>query len=149
VVDGEPLRCPQFPTTLPTLDELIGVDGTTPENVADRLLMLTRTAPATGHVFTLHAELEGLKLLSVIDRLLAGWRDQGYRLGALRTLADETPRASLPRHEVVSGCVAGRSGTLLVQGPAVGDERRDGGPPVATASDGKFHGADDSVTRRV
>ncbi len=147
VVDGEAIHCPQFPTTLPTLDELIGVDGTTPDNVADRLLALTRAAPATGHVFTLHAELEGLKLLPVIDRLLAGWRDQGYRLGALRTLADEIPRASLPRHEVVYGCVAGRTGTLLVQGPAVGDENRNGGTLVEQASDGKFHDIDDSVTR--
>ena len=27
IVDGETIHCPQLPTTLPTLDELIGVDG--------------------------------------------------------------------------------------------------------------------------
>ncbi len=149
VVDGETIDCPQFPTTLPTLDELIGVDGTTPDNVADRLLAMTRTAPATGHVFTLHAELEGLKLLPVIDRLLVGWRDQGYRLGALRTLASATPRASLPRHEVARGSVAGRTGTLLIQGPAVGDEHRDSGTQVEKASDGKFHDTGNAITHRV
>ncbi|MFZ1639983.1 MAG: 4-deoxy-4-formamido-L-arabinose-phosphoundecaprenol deformylase [Candidatus Contendobacter sp.] len=119
VVDGETIRCPQFPTTLPTLDELIGVDGVTPDNVADRLLEMTRTAPATGHVFTLHAELEGMKFLLILDRLLAGWRAQGYRLGALRALASEMPLDFMPRHEVIYGAVPGRTGTLLVQGPAV------------------------------
>lgn len=119
IVDGETLRCPQFPTTLPTLDELIGVDGVTPDNVTDRLLAMTRTAPATGHVFTLHAELEGMKFLPILDRLLAGWREQGYRLGALRTLAGDISLDALPRHEVIHGTVPGRTGTLLVQGPAV------------------------------
>ncbi|MDS4042908.1 MAG: polysaccharide deacetylase family protein [Candidatus Competibacter sp.] len=119
VVDGEALRCPQFPTTLPTLDELIGVDGVTRDNVTDRLLEMTQAAPATGHVFTVHAELEGMKFLSILDRLLAGWRDQGYRLGALRTLADEMAPDALPRHGVSYGIVPGRTGTLLVQGPAL------------------------------
>lgn len=117
VVDGMTIHCPQFPTTLPTLDELIGLDGITPNNVADRLLAMTRTAPATGHVFTLHAELEGMKFLPVLDRLLAGWRDQGYELGALRMLAGAMPLDALPRHGVVDGTVPGRTGALLVQGP--------------------------------
>lgn len=118
VVDGETLRCPQFPTTLPTLDELIGLEGITPDNVADHLLAMSRTDPATGHVFTLHAELEGMKFLPVLDRLLAGWRDRGYRLGALRTLAGEVWLDALPRHEVTHGTVPGRTGRLLLQGPA-------------------------------
>jgi len=118
VVDGATIHCPQLPTTLPTLDELIGVDGITPDHVADRLLALTEKAPATGQVFTLHAELEGLKFLPIFDRLLNGWRAQGYQLGALRTLADTLALEALPRHEVKDGTVPGRTGTLLVQGPA-------------------------------
>lgn len=119
VVAGNTLRCPQWPTTLPTLDELIGVDGVTPDNVADRLLAMTRVAPATGHVFTLHAELEGMKFLPILDRLLTGWRDQGYRLGALRTAVGECALETLPRHALGYGTVPGRSGTLLVQRAAV------------------------------
>ena len=119
VVDDATIRCPQFPTTLPTLDELIGVDGITPDHVAGRLLEMTRTAPATGHVFTLHAELEGMKFLPILDQLLAGWRDQGYELDALRTLAGAILLDALPRHEVIDGTVPGRTGTLLVQGAAV------------------------------
>ncbi|MFO1422661.1 MAG: polysaccharide deacetylase family protein [Candidatus Competibacteraceae bacterium] len=131
VVSGETIRCPQFPTTLPTLDELIGMDGITPDNVADRLLAMTATTPITGHVFTLHAELEGMKFLPVLDRLLAGWRDQGYRLGALRTLAYEMALDTLPRHQVKYETVPGRAGALLIQGSVV-DQAKGGlnSPPT-------------------
>jgi peptidoglycan/xylan/chitin deacetylase (PgdA/CDA1 family) len=116
VIDGELIRIPQLPTTLPTLDELIGVDGITPENVADRMLELTKMPLASGHVFTLHAELEGMKFLAILDRLLTGWRNQGYGLGGLRTLAEAVDLNTLPRHQVIEGTVPGRSGTLLIQG---------------------------------
>ncbi len=115
VIDGEVIHIPQLPTTLPTLDELIGIEGITPENVADRVLQITKNPPATGHVFTLHAELEGIKFLPIIDRLLTGWRNQGYDLGGLRTLAGMIDFNTLPRHEIVHGTVPGRSGTLRVQ----------------------------------
>lgn len=40
--NAEPIRCPQIPTTLPTLDELVGLDGVTEGNVAAHLLERTR-----------------------------------------------------------------------------------------------------------
>ncbi len=116
VVDGEEIRCPQLPTTLPTLDELIGVDGVTEASAAEALLRLT-AVPRPGHVFTLHAEIEGLRLLPVFRQLLAGWRRQGYRLVSLRTLWQGLDREALPRCAVSSGTRPGRSGTLAVQGP--------------------------------
>ncbi|HZV92132.1 MAG TPA: polysaccharide deacetylase family protein, partial [Caldimonas sp.] len=57
LVGGRPLSHVQLPTTLPTLDELIGHDGIDKDNVADALL--GRTEGAADQVFTLHAELEG------------------------------------------------------------------------------------------
>src|SRR5262245_40022180 len=42
VWNGELVRCPQLPTTLPTLDELIGREGTDESNVAAHLLERTR-----------------------------------------------------------------------------------------------------------
>jgi peptidoglycan/xylan/chitin deacetylase (PgdA/CDA1 family) len=114
---GELIRCPQFPTTLPTLDELIGVDGVDEGNVAERLLEQTAGRPYAGsHVFTLHAELEGMQLIEALDRLLHGWKSQGYAIGPVRTLYDALEPMSLPRCEVMPGEVAGRSRTLLVQG---------------------------------
>jgi peptidoglycan/xylan/chitin deacetylase (PgdA/CDA1 family) len=119
VWNGEGVGCPQLPTTLPTLDELIGLEGTTPQNVAARLLERTATPRAQGHVYTLHAELEGARLAGVFEALLAGWRAQGYRLVSLREYAGALEFDKLPRHEVASGTVPGRSGTLAVQGKEI------------------------------
>ncbi len=119
VYNGELIACPQIPTTLPTLDELIGWDGITADNVADRLLALTAVPPpASGHVYTLHAELEGQKLLPAFQRLIAGWRAQGYELLSIRDYCDGLELERLPHHELVFGEVPGRSGELALQGPA-------------------------------
>lgn len=107
--------CAQIPTTLPTLDELIGVDGRTAAQAADQLLELTHE-PKT-HVFTLHAELEGMKLLPTLERLIAGWRAQGYTLSSLRDVFAGLDCNALPAHTVVMASVPGRAGTLACQGP--------------------------------
>lgn len=113
---AEIVRCPQIPTTLPTLDELIGVDGITADNVHEALLRMTEACTAYGHVYTLHAELEGMKLAPAFERLLAGWREQGYALTSTRGIYDVLLLDLLPHHEVERGEVPGRSGTLMVQG---------------------------------
>ena len=116
VIRAEIVACPQFPTTLATLDELIGLDGTTAANVAAQLLERT-ASERRDHVFTLHAELEGMKLSPVFEQLVQGWKAQGYDLVALRDLASTTDARTLPLHEVVDVPVPGRSGTLASQGP--------------------------------
>jgi len=114
--DAEIIACPQLPTTLPTLDELIGRDGITTENVAQHLLGITSTKSDTGHVYTLHAELEGQKWLPIFEQLLQGWHEQGYELVSMRQYLQGIKVSDLPRHEVKMGTVEGRSGTLAVQG---------------------------------
>jgi peptidoglycan/xylan/chitin deacetylase (PgdA/CDA1 family) len=116
---AELIRCAQLPTTLPTLDELIGEDGVTEENVPERLLARTQVATGTGtpQVFTLHAELEGMRLGPAFERLLVGWKEQGWQLASMRTLFETLQPLALPRCEVGPGTVPGRTGTLLCQGP--------------------------------
>jgi len=116
VWQGEVIDCPQLPTTLPTMDELIGLNGVTETNVHERLLELTAQESTLPHVFTLHAELEGMRLLPALEKLLTGWREQGHELCATRALFDAFPRESLPYHAALPGEIPGRSGTLLVQG---------------------------------
>ena len=111
--DGVAIGCPQLPTTLPTLDELIGVDGIDEQNVASALLQKTQSP--RDHVFTLHAELEGGNLLPALDALLAGWKRQGYELVSTRACFESLDAAKLPRCEMVYGEVPGRSGTLALQ----------------------------------
>jgi undecaprenyl phosphate-alpha-L-ara4FN deformylase len=114
VVNGEVIACPQLPTTLPTLDELIGVDGLTAQNVAEHMLSLT-TSPAN-HVYTLHAELEGMKLLPVFDAMLTGWKAQGYELCTTAEVFHSLDIDTLPYCEVLTAEIPGRSGTLATQG---------------------------------
>ena len=113
---GELIRCPQFPTTLPTLDELIGTGGITEENVAAHLLAQTREPSRAGHVFTLHAELEGARLAGVFDQLLTGWKAQGWLLGPVHEMRDEVEALALPRCETAPATIEGRSGNVLMQG---------------------------------
>ena len=116
VVQGRGTACPQIPTTLPTFDELLGLNGRGAEDVVAYLLHLTREPLADAHVFTLHAELEGMQLLVPFLQLLDGWRRQGYELISLRELFNRLDLRQLPRHYVSSKHITGRAGPLAVQG---------------------------------
>jgi peptidoglycan/xylan/chitin deacetylase (PgdA/CDA1 family) len=112
--------CPQLPTTLPTLDELVGVDGLTVDGAIDRLLDLSAVPPAGGaHVFTLHAELEGQQLRAPFMRLVDTWLGRGVSLGTLAAVRAGLDVARLPRHAVEFGEIPGRSGSLALQGRAL------------------------------
>ncbi|NCC39504.1 MAG: 4-deoxy-4-formamido-L-arabinose-phosphoundecaprenol deformylase [Gammaproteobacteria bacterium] len=113
---GRRSTCPQLPTTLPTLDELIGREGLTEQNVAERVLAESRVARPHGHVYTLHAELEGMRLLPVMETLIERWRAEGRAMGALRDRYESLDLARLPTHRIESQSVPGRSGLLAVQG---------------------------------
>ncbi len=114
-IDRRALAHVQWPTSLPTLDELIGTEGITEGNVARALLRQTESD--RDQVFTLHAELEGGLLAPAFEALLNGWRAQGHSLTTLAALhATLAPRAlaGLPTLPLRWGTVPGRSGELLV-----------------------------------
>lgn len=112
---GGLLGPPQYPTTLPTLDELLGVDGLDQRNVHERLLRLTGEAdPSLPQVFTLHAELEGQKLLPVLRRLLEGWRRQGWTLTDLAGVHRAWGDRPYPTQHLRWGTVPGRAGELVI-----------------------------------
>lgn len=117
-LDGRTGSCLQLPTTLPTMDELLGrrIDGRLiePNTLAEELLRLTEVP--RDHVFTLHAELEGQRLAPVFERLLAGWRSQGYTFGSLGDYYRRVAQAALPVCEPAWGELPGRSGELAIGG---------------------------------
>lgn len=115
VVGGREVAVPQLPTTLPTLDELIGREDLGGRDPVEHLLALT--SEGVDQVFTLHAELEGGAYLEGFERLLHAWRARGFNLTDLGTYAQTLDPALLPRCPIVLGAVEGRSGTLAVQGP--------------------------------
>jgi peptidoglycan/xylan/chitin deacetylase (PgdA/CDA1 family) len=114
MVAGGEVPVPQLPTTLPTLDELIGREDLGGAGPVEHLLALTEGAG--DQVFTLHAELEGGAYLTGFERLLRVWRERGFQLTDLASYSRALDTSRLPRCAIVSGVVAGRSGTLAVQG---------------------------------
>jgi len=111
--------CPQIPTTLPTFDELLGRDGIQESNIADAVFRLSGGAaePAL-QVFTLHAELEGMRLLDAFESLLMKWREAGATVTRMAVIHALAARQTLPVRAVVMGEIPGRSGLLAVQASA-------------------------------
>jgi peptidoglycan/xylan/chitin deacetylase (PgdA/CDA1 family) len=107
-------HCVQLPTTLPTLDELIGRADLADRTPVAHLLSLTE-AGDRDHVYTLHAELEGRKLMPWFEQLLKGWQAQGYRLTSMGEYHGSLDRATIPVGAVVYREIPGRSGVLAVQ----------------------------------
>ena len=118
VVNAEIVACPQIPTTLPTFDELLGRDGNDVSNVAAKIVRIAaETSAPAGHVFAMHAELVGMQLLPVFEQLLRAWRDAGIELISLGALLAAAGTDRLPRHRTTIGTVAGRRGSVALQGP--------------------------------
>ena len=116
VYNGEIVACPQLPTTLPTLDELL-TSGLGADEAAQQLLALSRDGPPEGHVYALSAAVEGGPFEPVLRTLLSGWRDAGLSVVSLRDYAAGLDFAHLPRRVVVEQALPGRAhGTLSVQG---------------------------------
>ncbi len=113
-------NCVQLPTTLPTLDELLGrtIGGVTitTANIAAHILSLTADA-GRDHVYTLHAELEGQKLSPIFEQLLSGWKAQGYQLASMADYYQKVKDSPLPDYPVSWGELPGRSGELIVADP--------------------------------
>lgn len=106
-----PLKTLQIPTTMPTLDELI---GTAPDVVS----ALERAVRPGLNVLTAHAEVEGGPLLETFERFLLRARRRGIevaRLGdaAARTREHADPLPALP---IGRARIPGRSGWVATVG---------------------------------
>jgi undecaprenyl phosphate-alpha-L-ara4FN deformylase len=86
IVKGRTLSTLQIPTTLPTLDELLGLDGLGPDAVNAKLFDLIREDAL--NVYALHTEVEGGALHETFDAFLGGLKDREVRA---RTHADWLP----------------------------------------------------------
>ena len=119
MLKGGRSSCVQLPTTLPTFDELLGREGIDESNIAEAVFRLSESgkgAPGGNlHVFTLHAELEGLLLLDAFEALLRKWLAAGANITRMAAIRDFALQMSLPDQTVVMGEVPGRSGTLAIQ----------------------------------
>jgi peptidoglycan/xylan/chitin deacetylase (PgdA/CDA1 family) len=117
VVEAELVACPQVPTTLPTLRELVGREGVRRRNVHERILAAAAAAPRASHVLTLVAERDAGRYLSACERLLEGSRALGFEIVPLRLLAQNIDSKSLAHHVVAAAPAPDRRGTIAAQGP--------------------------------
>lgn len=112
----------EIPTTLPTLDELLGFQGCTPADFTR--LVLSRLAEGRPQVLTLHAELEGGPFLRDFARLLDLCLEGGVEFMRLEDWARELLERpeDIPEAAVYQGRLPGRGGTVSRQaapeGPA-------------------------------
>lgn len=118
VCDAEPIECPQVPTTLPVLDEVMSSPRIAASGAVARVLAASADLRPTGHVYTLRAEMEGGRLLHAFEDLLRRWLDQGLRPVGLGALLDDAREWGLPRHGVLHAPLAGSCGPVALQGEA-------------------------------
>ena len=115
LVDAELTSCPQIPTTLPPLWELVG-GGLTVDEAQQNVLAASRMPSLAGHVFALDAESEDERLMPVLDGLLDGWTKQGHEIVPLRTLAERLDPKELPHHVVDLAQHGPRLAVVALQG---------------------------------
>jgi undecaprenyl phosphate-alpha-L-ara4FN deformylase len=109
-------RTLEIPTTLPTVDELMGRPEFPDPAIPAHLTGLLRAEQP--NVFTLHAEIEGMGKRSLFRQILAAWKRAGVEFVRLDELAREllTHRDAIPVSEQRMGEIDGRSGLVATQG---------------------------------
>jgi len=112
---GAVSRLLEIPTTLPTLDELLGFNGCRPQDFTE--LVLSRLARGRPQVLTIHAELEGGPYRQEFTRLLRRCRQNRVEFFRLEDWARELLQepAALPVAAVSSRRLPGRAGRVSCQ----------------------------------
>ncbi|SRR5579875_102142 len=115
LVDGQVMLTPEIPTTLPTLDELMGTNGLrTPGDILK--FYLSHFSESWLNVHTIHAETEGMSQFEtfrgLVDRLL----DRGAHFLRLDEVARGLSLSALPVCRVARITVPGRAGWVSAQG---------------------------------
>ena len=106
----------EIPTTLPTLDELLGLDGRSPADYNREILAGLETGGT--QVLTIHAEVEGRVCLKEFTDLLAQVQAQGVTFIRLLDYAQELWQQPdlIARAPFAPGTLPGRAGTVSCQG---------------------------------
>jgi undecaprenyl phosphate-alpha-L-ara4FN deformylase len=117
VVEGRVLATPEIPTTLPTLDEVMGRRDLSDDS-AVREFYLGLCKPEALNVHTIHAETEGMGQLENFTAMIRALKERGATFVQLREVAWRLNRAELPACEVVRTTLPGRAGWISSQGTA-------------------------------
>ncbi|HTL66129.1 MAG TPA: 4-deoxy-4-formamido-L-arabinose-phosphoundecaprenol deformylase [Lacunisphaera sp.] len=115
---GRTFQTLEIPTTLPTLDELMGRPEFPDRRLVPHLMSLLR--PEALNVYTLHAEIEGLGRRALFQELLAAIHQAGVTVVSLERSARDllAARARVPVCALAQEPIDGRSGLVATQGAA-------------------------------
>ncbi len=116
VVEGRVLATPEIPTTLPTLDEVMGRRELR-DDIAVRDFYLGLCKPEALNVHTIHAETEGMSQLESFIALVRALKERGATFVQLREVSWRLNRGELPACEVIRTTLPGRAGWISSQGP--------------------------------
>lgn len=108
IVRGNVMKTLQIPTTLPTLDELLGLDGLGPREVNAKLF--DRIREDALNVYALHTEVEGGALAEVFDDFLAGLAAHQVRVLTHAQWLPLLKKPNLPTREITRREIPGRAG---------------------------------------
>jgi undecaprenyl phosphate-alpha-L-ara4FN deformylase len=110
-MNGRVFRTLQIPSTLPTMDELLGENGITLETINETYLQLLKPGL---NVHTIHAELEGNALSKTFVELLGRLADRNVRFVSLAEAAAEFG-VDAPSCELRMAYIAGRAMPVALQ----------------------------------
>jgi peptidoglycan/xylan/chitin deacetylase (PgdA/CDA1 family) len=118
-INREVFVTPEIPTTLPTMDEMMGApELSDSEAIVD--FYLKQFSAITLNVHTIHAETEGMAHLETFKGLLRGLKEGGARFVQLREIASGLATTELPVCELIRTTLPGRAGWVSAQGPEIG-----------------------------
>ena len=106
-IDGQTFRTPQVPSTLPTMDEVLGLVP------AEKLNAYYWSLLHDGlNVHTIHTEMEGGRMSAVFGEFLDICRDNNIEF---LTLREALAQSTLITSRIEAGNLPGRAGKLAVQ----------------------------------
>lgn len=109
VIDGEEFTPLQIPGTLLTMDEVLGIMGVTEDNIVDYWL---KNCDKKWNVLTVHAEMEGLAKLSILDEFIKKAKEQNFEFVLLK---EGKNLPNIKKCRVYNGYLPGRAGTVALQ----------------------------------
>ncbi|MGO9605499.1 MAG: polysaccharide deacetylase family protein [Candidatus Binataceae bacterium] len=115
-IEGRVLATPEIPTTLPTLDEVMGRPDL-PDGAALLSFYMSEFKPEGLNVHTIHAETEGMGQLESFTAMVRALKDRSARFVRMDEIAARLNRAELPVCEVIRTELPGRAGWVAGQGP--------------------------------
>ncbi|HLX36658.1 MAG TPA: hypothetical protein VKR29_02620, partial [Candidatus Binataceae bacterium] len=116
-VAGRVLTTVEIPTTLPTLDEVMG-SSEVPDHDAALRFYLGQFKDDALNVHTVHAETEGMGEIEMFTSLVRALKERGAEFVRLEDIASGLNIGELPVCPVIRSTLPGRAGWISAQGEA-------------------------------